>query len=288
MTQRKKERPPNLVGWCMGVIPTRINQKQLHFMFIGAHPDDADIECAGTAIKFIKAGHHKIGGAELAKRRRKESLAVKDLLGLDDYIVFDNQDGYLEASIENRDKVIKLIRNTKPDIIATHRPNDYHSDHRRVAQLVQDAVYLIAVPNICTEVSALDYNPVILYHQDNFEKPYRFLPNIIVDITAEYEQIIAALHLHESQVYEWLPWIEHYSDEVPSADAPQERLEWLKTRWNNPANVDKNRDRLRELTTPEEFEQIKYIEAFEIGEYGGKLDDSNLADFLPFPVYSKF
>src|SRR5215213_7648103 len=126
----------------MGTIPNKEKAEKLSVLFIGAHPDDADIQFAGTAIKYLQlghtvnflsltngdAGHQTQAGGALAQRRYKESQAVAEFLGIQ-YVVFDNHDGELQASIENRRKVIQIIREVKANLIITHRPIDYHADH---------------------------------------------------------------------------------------------------------------------------------------------------------------
>src|SRR5262249_51713074 len=150
-------------------------------MFIGAHPDDADIQFGGTTILLRELGHHVVfvsvtdGSAghqsmdreSLAARRLVEKQAVAKHLGIS-YVVMDARDGELVADLENRYRLIKVIREHKPDVIVSPRPNDYHPDHRATGQLTQDCSYLLTVPLVCPEASPLERNPYIFYHQDNF------------------------------------------------------------------------------------------------------------------------
>lgn len=272
---------------------TTNSTNKLHFMFIGAHPDDADIESGGTAIKYLNAGHqvtfvsmtngdcgHQTeSGVALAHRRREESQAVADFLGIE-YIVFENHDAELQPTIENRNELIKLVREKKPNIIVTHRSNDYHTDHRNTSILVQDMAYLLAVPNVCPLIPRLTYTPIILFHQDIYSKPYPFEPEILVDISDVFEKKIQSLSLHESQVYEWLPFIENYLDEVPLDK--NNRLNWLKTKWDNPGNVLRFLDKMNSLGQ----RNCKYLEAFEISEYGGRLTQENFKSLIPFGVWN--
>ena len=129
-----------------------MNNHSLKIIVFGAHPDDCDIKAGGIAIKYANlghevkfvsvtngdAGHHEIGGVELARRRRAEAQAAGAVAGIE-YHVIDNHDGELEPTLENRKKIIRLIRNYTPDLILTHRPNDYHPDHRYTSILVQDS-----------------------------------------------------------------------------------------------------------------------------------------------------
>lgn len=97
----------------------------------------------GHNVKFVShtngsTGHHKIGGIELARRRYEEAQAVGGVAGIE-YQVLDNHTGELEPSVANRKEVIRIIRDHEPDLVFSHRPNDYHPDHRYSAALVQDA-----------------------------------------------------------------------------------------------------------------------------------------------------
>ncbi len=279
----------------MSAITDQKSKEKLSVLFIGAHPDDADIQFGGTAIRYLElghsvsylsltngdAGHHIEGGGALAKRRRNESQKVGKYLGLN-YIVLDNHDAELQATIENRKKVIQVIREVKANLIVTHRPNDYHADHRNASLLVQDAAYLVRVPNVAPFVPRLEVDPVIVYHQDRFTKPAPFTPDIFVDITAAINKKIEALSFHESQVFEWIPFVEGYLQDVPKKKP--ERLAWLKKLWRNPQNVNQFLPLLKEKVTAEAFQKIQHIEAFERCEYGGKLTHDNVKTLFPFGI----
>ena len=276
-------------------IPSKELQGKLRILFIGAHPDDADIQFGGTALRYLQlghtvnyltttngdAGHHVLGGGALAQRRYKETQAVAQYLGIN-YFVLDNHDGELQATIENRKKVIKVIREVRPHLIVTHRPNDYHADHRSTSLLVQDAAYLLCVPNVLPLTPRLEFNPVIVYHQDHFTKPAPFTPDVIVDITEVIDRKIEALSLHESQVYEWIPFIEGFLDEVPTDKS--ERLEWLKAMWGRTALVSQFLAQLKPGLAPETFKNARYMEAFERCEYGSRLTHANVNQLFPFGV----
>lgn len=283
----------------MDNISNKPSHSKIHALFIGAHPDDADIEFGGTAIKYLNsghkvtylsmtngdAGHQSMSGKPLAVRRRKESKAVEAFLGID-YLVLDNHDAELQATIKNRNKLIQIIRKLKPDFIITHRPNDYHTDHRNTSLLVQDMAYLITVPNVVPSEPRMDFNPVIVYHQDNFSKPNAFTPNVIIDITDVIDKKMESLALHESQVFEWLPFIENYLNDVPGSKDKKTRIEWLKKHWGNPGEVNKNLPQLKKLLSENDFKKVKYIEAFEACEYGGELTLEKAKKLFPFGVYN--
>lgn len=253
-------------------------------LVFGAHPDDCEIKvggCAvlwarlGFAVRFVSVtngdtGHYAIGGGPLAWRRQKEAAAAAAVAGIESEVL-DNHNGELLPTIENRKQIIRIIREFEPDLVLTHRPNDYHPDHRYTSQLVQDAAYLVTVPNNTALSPALRTNPVIAYVSDRFQKPYPFQPDVAVDISDVIETKFDMLHCHTSQVYEWLPYSGQIEESVPKSDA--ERRAWLAERWHKrfAADADQCRDLLIQTYGEERGQAIQYAESFEICEYGSPL-----------------
>lgn len=271
-----------------------MSRPPLRILAIGAHPDDCDLKAGGVAalyrgighdVRFVsvtngEAGHFAMSGRELAERRRDEARRAGDALGIR-YDVLKHRDGRLQPTLEARFELIALIRAYQPDLILTHRPNDYHPDHRATAQLVCDAAYMVTVPPVVPESPALNYNPVIAFFSDRFQRPYPFSPTVVVDIEPVLHKVVAALHCHESQFYEWLPH-NNFCDRPP--DATGERREWLEQRfreWIAPL-ADQYRELVISLYGPQRGRQIRYIEAFEPCEYGAPLDEANRLTLFPF------
>jgi LmbE family N-acetylglucosaminyl deacetylase len=268
--------------------------KPLRILVFGAHPDDCDIKAGGIAIKYSTlghevrfvsvtngdAGHHEIGGVELARKRRAEAEAAGAIAGIE-YLVMDNHDGELVPSLENRKKLIRMIRTYTPDLILTHRPNDYHPDHRYTSQLVQDSAYVVTVPNVCTDTAALRYNPVIAYLSDTFQKPYPFTPDVVVDIDDVVDKKMDMLHCHACQFYEWLPWNAGNLDEVPESNS--DRRKWIERRLSRFEQIaDTYRDKLVERYGKEKGSKVKHAEAFEGCEYGSRLTEEKIPVLFPF------
>ena len=194
--------------------------KVLNIIAIGAHPDDCDSKFGGTAalfaemchnVKFLAltsgdAGHQSQGGGALGNRRRAEAAEAAKRLGIAEYETLDNHDGELEPTLNVRYQVIRKIREWDADIVLGLRTNDYHPDHRNAGKAVMDASYMVIVPNVCPDTPPLAKNPLFLYMQDRFQKPYPHTPNVVVDISSVIEKKIDALDAHESQMYEWGPW----------------------------------------------------------------------------------
>jgi len=187
-----------LIIFCQSLIAQNSKEKS-RIIVIGAHPDDCEYAAGGTAallsnmghaVKFVAvtngdAGHQTMKGQELAARRYLETQEVAKRLGVT-YDVLDNHDGALLPTLEVRLQIIKKIREWNADVVIAPRPNDYHPDHRYTGVLVQDAAYMVEVPNVAPEAPALRKTPVFLYAQDHFQRPNPFRPDIVVDISNVY------------------------------------------------------------------------------------------------------
>lgn len=270
-----------------------IMSKKLKLMVIGAHPDDCDINAGGTTLKVLENGgevcflsvsngnhgHHTLTCEQVAARRYKETQTVANRFGIN-YNVLDIPDCHVEANVANREKVTKAIRDFVPDIIFTHRPCDYHVDHRNASQLVLDSAYLLSVPLFCPEAPAMKKCPVILYMHDNFTHPEPFVPTVSVDIDSKIDLKMEMLSCQESQFFEWMPWIDGYADEVtPDKEG---RMKLLYRHWaaKDASNADRHRQDLMNKYGPENGAKIKYAEFFELCEYGSVLTAEELNAIL--------
>lgn len=264
---------------------------KIRIIMIGAHPDDCDEDGGGTAalfaqmgyaVKFVSvtngdAGHQILKGTELAKRRFAETQEAGRRLGVT-YDVLDNHDGQLMPTLEVRLQIIKKIREWNADVVIAPRPNDYHPDHRYTGVLVQDAAYMVAVPNVAPETPALKKNPVFMYYQDHFQRPNPFRPDVAVDISSVFNKKVSALDAHVSQMYEWLPWIGHYLNGVPQNK--EERIKWLAAKSEGTINPEV-RAALEKWYGKEKAAQVKHAEAFEVCEYGAQPNDEELKRLFP-------
>lgn len=265
--------------------------KPLRIIFIGAHPDDCDIKGGGTAalfvdmghqVKFLSvtngdAGHQSQGGGMLAKRRIAETREVAKRLGVS-YDVLDNHDGELLPNLEIRLQIIRKIREWKADVVIAPRSNDYHPDHRYTGILVQDAAFMVGVPNVAPDVEPLRKNPVFLYYQDNFKKPNPFQPDIAVDITPVIAKKLAGLDAHQSQFYEWLPWIGNYESEVPKD--PAKYKDWLLQKRVLKPNPEVQKSLVKWYGETRASKAL-YAEAFEICEYGTQPTEADIRTLFP-------
>jgi LmbE family N-acetylglucosaminyl deacetylase len=271
-----------------------MKNEQLRLLVLGAHPDDAEFHAGGLAARYRQlghqvklvsvtngvAGHHQLAADELAVLRRDEAAAAGRVIGAE-YEVWDFPDGALTPSLAVRGRIIREIRTFRPDLVLTHRPCDYHPDHRAVGQAVQDASYLVTVPLVEPDAPALRQDPVVAYMPDLFTKPYPLQADVVLDVEPQVETIVAMLACHESQVFQWLPYEQGVLDQVPEDAA--ERLHWLRGWFAGHATprADRYRSQLKAQFGAERGGQMQWIEVYEISEYAAGTDAAALARLFP-------
>jgi LmbE family N-acetylglucosaminyl deacetylase len=260
-----------------------MTDKPLKLLAFGAHPDDCEWLTGGLALHYTQhghkvkwvsltngdAGHHKLGGMPLARLRRAEAARAAEVMG-GDSLVLDNHDGTLMPTFDLRLRVIQIMREFAPDVVMSHRPWDYHPDHRYTGQVVQDAINMVIVDNLVTDTPRLNYIPVMLYTWDHFQKPYPFIPDVVVESDS-------VLECHTSQMY-------HLVFGEPPSDDPAERRVWLKGKLE-PYMTDATRlyrQKFIEKYGKERGEKIRYGEAYEFCEYGGRLTEEDKKRLFPW------
>lgn len=262
-------------------------------LFLGAHPDDAEFSgglmalyrSRGYPARIVSvtdgaAGHQTLSGPKLARLRRSEALSAAAVIGAD-CEVWDFPDGSLEPNLELRRRIVGEIRRYAPDLVLTHRPCDYHPDHRAVGQAVMDASYMVTVPAFASEVPALRQSPVIAAVGDLFTKPVPLEPHIVIDITLQLPTLVEMLHRHASQVYDWLPHNRQQAERVPASEA--ERKTWLAQEMlsQKRAIAERFRPRLVEVFG-EAGKGLDCVEVYEISEYGEALSDEQRSRLFPW------
>ena len=272
------------------------NDGKLRIICFGAHPDDCELKAGGVALLWSALGHHvkfvsvtngdighwRDAGGPLARRRKAEVEAAARILGIATEVL-DIHDGELLPTLENRRTITRLIREWKADIVMSHRPNDYHPDHRYTGVLVQDSAFMVGVPHFCPDVRPLKANPVFLFYSDNFQKPNPFTPDIAVSLDMVIEKKLDALDTLVSQFYEGGAL--GSADQIPSnpkkqAERRREVRDGFAKRSQNVAQ--KYRDGLAQWYGKEVAAKIGHAEAFEICEYGRRPDKKEIAKLFPF------
>jgi LmbE family N-acetylglucosaminyl deacetylase len=183
----------------------------MNILAIGAHPDDLEITCSGTLALYAQNGHHvamvattiaELGNFELGKEqctitRQREAAEAAEVIGAE-YVGLRNEDNTVNPydPIQQR-MFVDLVRRFKPDVILCHHPDDYHTDHRNVPELVIYTAPLVGLAEWPTEHPAWEGSPAV-YFMANVGGAY-FQPTHYVDITSTIETKRAMVRAHESQ-----------------------------------------------------------------------------------------
>ena len=193
--------------------------RQVALTFL-AHPDDAEILCAGTLIRLREAGWEiHIATAtpgdcgtmernrwDIASIRTQEAAAAARLLGAT-YHCIDERDAmvvYDKAAIQ---KAADLFRRVAPSLVITHAPRDYMMDHEESSKLARAASFIYGAPNISQSPRHAESHVPYLYYCDPIggvdPMGNPVTPTTIIDISEQIEQKGRMLACHASQ-REWL------------------------------------------------------------------------------------
>ncbi len=179
---------------------------KLDALFVATHPDDIEITSAGTAIKLVNAGK-KVGIVDLTRgelstrgnlqSRKIETARASKIMCIHYRKNLRLQDGNIQNNLSSRVKLIKAIRETKPEILFAPFPADRHPDHINAGNLVRTAAFLSGLRKIKTGSLELHRPRKIYYYRHAYDFPISF----IVDISDTFRKKIEALKCYESQFY---------------------------------------------------------------------------------------
>jgi len=184
---------------------------KIDVLAFAAHPDDAELACAGTLIK-LKSQGKKVGIIDLTKGelgtrgsaeiRAEEANAAAQIMQLDLRENLDLGDGYFEIEKNALHSVIRAIRQYEPEIVLANAITDRHPDHGRGSDLVRRASFMAGLRRIETEVdgqSQEPWRPKSLFHYIQF----RYIqPDFVVDITPFIELKMEAIKAFKSQFHD--------------------------------------------------------------------------------------
>jgi LmbE family N-acetylglucosaminyl deacetylase len=185
----------------------------MNVLAIGANPDDVELLCAGTLIRY-REEKHKItvcwitkgdkgsldaSSQEVVEIRTREACKAASLIGAE-VIPSGIPDGEIYHNEKMRRKLVDIIREARPDVIITHSPNDYMSDHTLTSQLVFEASFWVGSPGYKGEkdLPICQVRPFIFYMDT--VAGVNFLPIEYVDITPVFEKKREMLACHQSQI----------------------------------------------------------------------------------------
>ena len=182
---------------------------------VGAHPDDLEILCGGTLARFVKEGHdvvmcHASRGdrgsfvhtsEEIAVIRDREARRAAEICGAE-HATLGLHDGEVNAADpEHKRALIDLVRDTRPDLIITHPPNDYMGDHNEVSKLVFECSFHATLPLF--ETGKPHHSHVTpIYYMDTISG-LGFAPTEYVDVSSVIDTKAQMLEAHATQLT-WL------------------------------------------------------------------------------------
>lgn len=183
---------------------------KLDLLIFAAHPDDAELGCSGTILRYIAAGK-KVGIVDLtrgelgtrgtAETRDAETTESNRILGLHVRENLEMRDGFFRNDEEHQLKIIQMIRKYTPEIVFSNALHDRHPDHGKAGDLVNDALFLAGLPKIRTEIDGVQqdaFRPRLLfqYLQDRYIEP-----DIIVDVTEFWDKKMECIRAFKTQFF---------------------------------------------------------------------------------------
>jgi len=183
---------------------------KLDLLIFAAHPDDAELGCSGTILRYIAAGK-KVGIVDLtrgelgtrgtAETRDAETAESNRILGLHVRENLEMRDGFFQNDEEHQLKIIQMIRKYTPEIVFSNALHDRHPDHGKAGDLVNDALFLAGLPKIRTEIDGVQqdaFRPRLLfqYLQDRYIEP-----DIIVDVTEFWDKKMECIRAFKTQFF---------------------------------------------------------------------------------------
>ena len=183
---------------------------KLDILIFAAHPDDAELGCAGTILKHVALGykvgvidltHGELGTRGSAEIRAQEAAEAAGVLGLTIRENLGMPDGFFENTKPYQLQIIEAIRKYQPEILITNAYHDRHPDHAKANQLVEDAAFLAGLRKIETltgDKQQKEWRPKQVLHfiQDRYIKP-----DILVDVTAYWDKKIESIVAYGSQFH---------------------------------------------------------------------------------------
>lgn len=194
----------------------------IDFLAFGAHPDDIELGCAGTLIKLARLGYRtaavtltrgESGTRGTPEIRAREFEAATQHMLLTHHRTLDLPDAAIAETQLNKLKLVRVIRELQPRLVATVHWQSRHPDHIHTSNLVREAAVLSGLKNLdlkpllesglsSDEQNAVQAAPAwyprrVLFYPERYEAPISF----IVDISEAFEQKMAAIRAHESQFH---------------------------------------------------------------------------------------
>lgn len=184
---------------------------KLDILVFSAHPDDAELSCAGTIISHINKGfivgivdltRGEMGTRGTPELRVKEANDAAQILGISVRENLELEDVYFNNTLKDQLKVIQAIRKFRPEMVLANAISDRHPDHGKAAKLAIDSCFMAGLKRIKTYENGQEqeaWRPKVLYHyiQNNYIKP-----DFIVDVSDVWDTKLQAIKAFRSQFYD--------------------------------------------------------------------------------------
>jgi LmbE family N-acetylglucosaminyl deacetylase len=197
----------------------------MNVLFVGAHPDDIEAYCGGTAVRYAQQGakiffciatNGNVGSVTLARDeiaavRKAEAQKAASIIGAElIWLGFDDE--FLIDSVETRHAFINAFRIADPDVVICHFRQDYNPDHSISGFIVDECIHMAGVPNIETDAPPTKKGIPHVYFMDT-PAGVGFEPEIFVNISDVFEKKVEMLACHESQ-NDWMLSLFNYEMDV--------------------------------------------------------------------------
>ena len=185
--------------------------EQVDILVFAAHPDDAELSCAGTIMKHIAGGakvaivdltQGELGSRGTIASRYEEAKAASEILGISYRENLKMADGWFEINEANKRLIIEQIRRFQPKIVIANALTDRHPDHGRGGKLVSEACFLSGLRKIETSWNGekqMHHRPNAVYH---YIQDYYIKPDFVVDVTDFVDRKIDAIKAYASQFFD--------------------------------------------------------------------------------------
>ena len=183
--------------------PQEAERPSADVLAIAAHRDDVEQTCGGTLLRMAARGlrtaildltRGEAGTRGTAEDRAREAAEAARLLGVSCREALDLPDGAIENTLENRTKIVRVLREVRPRVVILPYWQARHPDHAIVATLGYEACFLSGLAKV--ETGSAPHRPYKIVYASLYAD---VRPSFIVDITPFIEQRHAALMAYRSQ-----------------------------------------------------------------------------------------
>ena len=168
-----------------------------------AHPDDAELCCGGLLLLAAEQGRRtavvdltrgELGSLGTPEIRGQEAAEAARVLRLTKRCNLGLPDGHLRDTDENRERIVRAVRELRPTLVIVPPRQDHHPDHMALAELVRQSFYLCSIRKYLPELAP--WKPKVLLHHMGSR---HITPKFVVDISSVIDRRMEAVRCYRSQ-----------------------------------------------------------------------------------------